>query len=254
MGVSAGRGQKAYSLMVASEGYYRSRTFQADSRSSQPMEYDAEFFDDAYEERDGDPWGYFESTYEHEKFVRTLSALRTRLSADQSATILDVGCGNGAKTERLVEAYPDADVLGVDVSERALETAQERVSAGTFRRAEIGDFLAATDRTFDAILDVECLCYLAADRSVTELQSFATELSGVLVDDGVFVSTHVHMPRGVGPPIGQGRTARVVQAIFETEFERVGRERYDGRKTVALDEDEPEEQPYEVWTFEPWTP
>lgn len=218
------------------------------------MEYDAGFFDDVYEERDGDPWGYWESEYEREKFERTLATLRTRLSPDGTATVLDVGCGNGAKTKRLVEAYPHADVLGVDVSERALETARERVPSATFRQDEVEQFFAQTDRTFDAILDVECLCYLAADRSVTELQSVATELSGALADDGVFVSTHVHMPRGVGPAIGQGRTARVVRTIFETAFGRLGRERYDGRKTVALDEGEPEAQPYEIWTFEQRTP
>ena len=54
---------------------------------------------------------------------------------------------------------------------------------------------------------------------------------------------------GDGEPRIEG--ARTARTVLESALERVGRERYIERKRVALDPDEPAEQPYEVWTFRP---
>jgi trans-aconitate methyltransferase len=40
--------------------------------------------------------------------------------------IPDFGCGIGHGTERLAEAFPDAEAAGVDAAENALEGARER--------------------------------------------------------------------------------------------------------------------------------
>ena len=56
---------------------------------------------------EGDPW---------ERFVDELA---DRLPV--GARVLDLGCGNGAKTARLADRF---DVLGVDISERQLELAR----------------------------------------------------------------------------------------------------------------------------------
>jgi trans-aconitate 2-methyltransferase len=42
------------------------------------------------------------------------------------ARILDLGCGTGALTARLADAYPDAFVLGIDTSSQMLEEAKPR--------------------------------------------------------------------------------------------------------------------------------
>lgn len=215
------------------------------------MTWDRDRFESLYEDGDGDPWGFFESEYEHEKYGRTIGALAERRGPDDVDTVLDLGCGNGAATKRIVERYPDAEVVGVDVAETALERAREAVPEATFERADVLEYVRETDRTFDAVVELECLCYPLTERSVATMLEFAEDLRGVLGDDGTLVSTHVHMPRDVEPIVGQSRTARTLRTIVEAAFDLVGRQRYVEEKRVALDPDEPPEQPYEVWTFRP---
>jgi SAM-dependent methyltransferase len=46
----------------------------------------------------------------------------------QDIRILDAGCGTGVGTEYLIHLNPDAEITGIDLSEKALEIAQKRVS------------------------------------------------------------------------------------------------------------------------------
>ena len=46
------------------------------------------------------------------------------------ARIVDLGCGTGALTRRLADAYPDAQVLGIDTSPQMLAEAKPRERAG----------------------------------------------------------------------------------------------------------------------------
>jgi SAM-dependent methyltransferase len=64
---------------------------------------------------------------------------------------LDVGCGNGAFTERIVERCAPATVLGIDPSEDQLAFARKRPAAriAEFRQGDAMS-LGATDNSFDA--------------------------------------------------------------------------------------------------------
>ncbi|ACK64777.1 Methyltransferase type 12 [Rippkaea orientalis PCC 8801] len=44
----------------------------------------------------------------------------------QNIRILDAGCGTGVGTEYLIMLNPDAEIVGIDLSEKALEIAEER--------------------------------------------------------------------------------------------------------------------------------
>ena len=218
------------------------------------MTYDADFFDSLYAEGDGDPWAYFESDYERRKVERPMAALRDRRDPDEVDTVLDLGCGNGAKTARIAEAYPDAEIVGVDLSAEALSVARERTDGVTYERADVVDFVAEVDRTFDAILAVGALHYLCAQYPVTDLLEFADGLQDALAEDGLLVAAHNHMPRGGGPTFVQERSVRTLRTALESAFVVVGQSRYEAEKSVALDPDEPAEQPYEVWTMLPRRP
>ncbi|MGD2181040.1 class I SAM-dependent methyltransferase [Lusitaniella coriacea] len=49
-----------------------------------------------------------------------------RKPARQDIRILDAGCGTGSGTDYLIHLNPDAEVVAIDLSEKALEVAQER--------------------------------------------------------------------------------------------------------------------------------
>jgi len=65
---------------------------------------------------------------------------------------IDIGCGNGAFTERLVQRRAPAGVLGIDPSEAQLAYAARRFAADRSVRFEIGDAMAlpCADAAFDA--------------------------------------------------------------------------------------------------------
>jgi len=56
----------------------------------------------------------------------TIQALR-RLH-EPINSILDVGCGGGSFTERLAQEYPNAKVVGIDISKHAIAYAQRKMS------------------------------------------------------------------------------------------------------------------------------
>ena len=61
--------------------------------------------------------------------------------------IVDVGCGHGAPTIRMAEAYPNSTVLGIDYHESSIAVARER--ADTAGVADRVDFEVATAREYD---------------------------------------------------------------------------------------------------------
>jgi SAM-dependent methyltransferase len=71
---------------------------------------------------EGDPWARF------------LDELVARLPA--GARVLDLGCGNGAKTSRLATRF---EVVGVDLSEQQLCLARANVPAATFVHGDLAE-------------------------------------------------------------------------------------------------------------------
>ena len=91
---------------------------------------------------------------------------------------LDVGCGNGRHAE-LLAARTD-HVLGVDISRRLLETADERLDSAPLLQADAAS-LPLADGTADLAVYVAAVHHLP-DRE-TRVTSLA-ELARVLADDG----------------------------------------------------------------------
>jgi SAM-dependent methyltransferase len=83
---------------------------------------------------EGDPWPRF------------LGELVSRLP--EAARVLDLGCGNGAKTAGLAARF---DLVGVDLSEEQLRLAREKAPGATFVHGDFSalDFAAGS---FDAVV------------------------------------------------------------------------------------------------------
>ncbi len=75
-----------------------------------------------------------------------------RYALPAEARILDAGCGTGEGASRLVELFPQACVLGVDIIDHHLELARSRYASLTarltFEHQSVFE-LQAPDRTFD---------------------------------------------------------------------------------------------------------
>ncbi|MEG3435881.1 class I SAM-dependent methyltransferase [Pannus brasiliensis CCIBt3594] len=98
--------------------------------------------------------------------------------------ILDAGCGTGAGTEYLIALNPDANIVGIDLSEKALEIAEERCQRSGVARAHRGSIefyhlpieeAAALPGEFDLINCVGVLHHLADP--VRGIQSLARKLA-----------------------------------------------------------------------------
>jgi SAM-dependent methyltransferase len=158
-----------------------------------------EFFDELYA-RDPDPWGFETSEYEAHKFDATIAALDPPY-----ASALEVGCANGALTERLAERCET--LLAVDVVESVLARARARVPDVTFERREIPE--EWPDGAFDLIVCSEVLYYLdppAFDRTLTAIER-------TLVPGGSLLAVHWRHPTTRYPLLGDEVHAALAAAL-----------------------------------------
>jgi SAM-dependent methyltransferase len=111
---------------------------------------------------------------------------RALLPDVSGARVLDAGCGVGDHAAWLLDR--GATVTAVDASERAVETARERLGdRATVRRADLSEPLDfALDGGFDGVLS-----HLVLDH-VPDLKPSFEEFSRVLADDGWLVFAMVH--------------------------------------------------------------
>ena len=73
--------------------------------------------------------------------------------------VLDVGCGHGASTLLMAQAFPKSQFVGVDYHAPSVETARTRASEAGLRNAvfEVGDATSYPGREFDLIAFFDCL-------------------------------------------------------------------------------------------------
>ena len=121
---------------------------------SEPGYADPGYFERLYA-RDPDPWRFATSDYERDKYAATLAALPPRRFANG----FEIGCSIGVLTRQLADRC-DA-LLGVDVSDIALDQARERCPGVTFANMDLRSQWPAGQ--FDLILYSEVLYYLGLD-------------------------------------------------------------------------------------------
>ena len=66
--------------------------------------------------------------------------------------ILEVGCGEGAVTERLARAYPDADILAIDITPRVGRLVRGRRDRVTFAETTVQQVAAEQPGAFDLVI------------------------------------------------------------------------------------------------------
>jgi SAM-dependent methyltransferase len=114
----------------------------------------ADAFESLYARRP-DPWGVLQSPLAQQRHLALVEVVG-RYSP--CASILDVGCGEGALTRYLVGCA--GEVAGIDASPTAVHRARRLVPRATFQCCTLEAF--SSDRLFDVVLAVEVLYYVEA--------------------------------------------------------------------------------------------
>ena len=139
-----------------------------------------EYFEDLYA-ADRDPWRFATSAYERDKYARTVAALEGR----RFSRGLEVGCSIGVLTERLAGVCEE--LIAVDVSERAVATARERLAGRHAVEVDCRSLPEETpDGPFDLIVCSEVLYYFDADL----LSRVIDELAARLEPGGSLLAVH----------------------------------------------------------------
>ena len=130
---------------------------------------------------DRDPWRFATSAYEQDKYARTVAALEGR----RFSRGLEVGCSIGVLTERLAEVCDE--LVAVDVSERAVATARERLAGLEHVEVECRSLPEETpDGPFELIVCSEVLYYFDAEL----MARVVDELSARLEPGGSLLAVH----------------------------------------------------------------
>lgn len=76
-----------------------------------------------------------------------------------NAKVADVGCGHGASTVLMAQAYPNSQFIGYDYHDESIRIARERAAAAGVANArfEVADAVGYADRDFDLIAFFDCL-------------------------------------------------------------------------------------------------
>lgn len=141
---------------------------------------DRDYFEGLYAES-RDPWGFETSEYERGKYERTLGTLAHR----RYHRALEVGCSIGVFTAMLAPLCDE--LLAVDVSERALAVARERLAGFPHVRVELRRLPEETpEGPFDLIVASEVLYYWPEDVMLAALGRFEE----VLAPGGSLLAVH----------------------------------------------------------------
>lgn len=100
------------------------------------------------------------------------------------AKVADVGCGHGASTIMLAEAYPNSTVVGYDYHEGSIDMARKRAA-----EAGVGDrvsFEVASATDFPGT-DFDLVCIFDALHDMGDPVAAAAHIRGSLADDGTWL-------------------------------------------------------------------
>jgi SAM-dependent methyltransferase len=134
---------------------------------------DREYFEKLYAES-RDPWSFETSEYESKKYERTLDVLAHRQQIYHRA--LEMGCSIGVFTAMLAPLCEE--LLAVDVSERAVAAATERLAGLPHVRVELRRLPEETpEGPFDLVVASEVLYYWPREVMLAALRRFERILS-----------------------------------------------------------------------------
>ena len=158
-------------------------------------------------------------------------AVLARLAGATASAVLDLGCGTGQLTERLAERFPDATIVGADLSNGMLERAAERTAGrASSRAADVVDhgrssFLRADAQRLPLADDaVDVATCTESFHWYADQQAAARELARVVRPGGRVLIASIATVTGFADEAIQRATAlagRPVRAIPKRQLRRL---------------------------------
>jgi 2-polyprenyl-3-methyl-5-hydroxy-6-metoxy-1,4-benzoquinol methylase len=106
-------------------------------------------------------------------------------------TILDVGCGTGELTRKLV-SY-SKEIIGIDISENMIHEAKKRNNDEkiTYLKTSVEEYFERTDKTFDIIISIAALHHMDEEKILQMMKNKLTKSGKILILDLVKSETMI---------------------------------------------------------------
>jgi SAM-dependent methyltransferase len=111
-------------------------------------------------------------------------------------SVLDAGCGQGHFARLFQDEYPQAEYVGLDISERLIQHLQQDLPGAEFRLADICSWNDPRGRRFDLVQSFEVLHLILNDDTVARA---IANLAGQLTDTGSMLVTAALPPATCQP-------------------------------------------------------
>ena len=114
---------------------------------------------------------------------KTLSFLAAWAAISPRAVVLDIGCGTGEFEKLLLDEHPNQQIVGVDISQKMLEIAQQKCQAYSkaFFLATSASVLPFSDHSFDVIVSASAFHYFDEPEPVLKEMRRVLRPGGTLV-------------------------------------------------------------------------
>jgi 2-polyprenyl-3-methyl-5-hydroxy-6-metoxy-1,4-benzoquinol methylase len=93
-------------------------------------------------------------------FINLEACARTLASVAPAGRILEVGCGDGSFGQRLLEEYPDADYVGIDIAAEPGRLFRGDPARARFESIDSAAFLASEPEPFDLVVMVDVIHHI----------------------------------------------------------------------------------------------
>jgi len=113
----------------------------------------------------------------------------------QANRILEVGCGEGAMTERIVRTYPTATLTAIDITPNIGRLYRRNSSTVTFRQQTVEEAALREPASFDLVILSDVMHHVPADlRSslMTSIQRAMAPNASLIFKDWIISATPIH--------------------------------------------------------------
>lgn len=172
-------------------------------------------FEADYARTDMDPWGLSWRPSQRQRYRLAHRILKETLRRDGLARglrILDVGASSGDFTAGLERAYGrrcGGRVLGIDLSEIAVERARGRHPGVAFEKMDLLDVRRCSGEAYDVVTCLEVLYYLDEKERIDALESVAATLR----PGGYLLASSLVSPRHFLPDVLRAEVGRFLRVL-----------------------------------------